>query len=896
VSTSNPDNDPGAQDRAFIGSKSPDPDGGLYERLRGILNGAVGALRLGSASIYLLNEARNRLYEHVSVSGAGEPGGQQGSSFTFESGSRIGDMMAGSQTSATRDHFASPRDEDAAVSLTVDDKIVGLLAAKGQGGSDRTTPDIESLKQFASQAAFAMEAASAVARWKKEARHERTLFEVSKAIASALDPNQILRMVAQLMAAGVDSGRAAVYVIESDLAQIRRRADFGIDEKTAEQYSAIPFDFSSPAARRLSEGSLLDFTPDAEDQFLRDLSASIGGTPGSVVPLTSKGRTIALAAVALPPGASQFSQDEVELLTAIAAQAAVSIENATLYDAQNHAVTELAALYAVSQALAATPDLNDRLQVVAESIMAVSGVSRCGVFLIEGGQARGHIILGANPDEAARFGQLCLGLSERETAMMLAIKEGRPTIIDRAAGTADSYMAASWRVRRMLAVPLIYEGRTVGLAAADEPGQKATFSPSALKVAAAIGEQAALAIQTARLFEQIRQHAAELEVLWEVAQALGSEMDTDDILDKLLEQVTRLPNIVTASVFVPHSDGTLVVARPDGRRERFRRISSLREASDVACAPVLQQTAPAIVDAGPDGPAILSLPLRHAGHTRGLLNVMAPRTHEFTTSESRVLGSLASVVGALLARAHLYERERRIAETFQRSFLPDVPDQVDGYDIAHQYAAALDEARVGGDFYDVFRVPDGRMALVIGDVSGKGLNAAVHTAMAKYLLRAHIHENASPARVLARVNDALCFYVPESMFITLFYAVLDTSQGLMYYANAGHEPPVVWSSRAGRFRSLACTGMALGFVQGAEFVEESLTLEPEDVLVMYTDGVTEARNAGGFLDISGLRDAARGVVGESAARVAEAIETRAREHAGGRLTDDIALLVVKRRG
>jgi sigma-B regulation protein RsbU (phosphoserine phosphatase) len=279
-----------------------------------------------------------------------------------------------------------------------------------------------------------------------------------------------------------------------------------------------------------------------------------------------------------------------------------------------------------------------------------------------------------------------------------------------------------------------------------------------------------------------------------------------------------------------------------------------------------------------------------------VLTLLAPGGHDFTTAELRLAGSIASVAAAALTRAQIFERERRIAETFQRTFLPHVPEQVGEFELAHQYAAALDEARVGGDFYDVFHTPDGRLALVIGDVSGKGLNAAVHTAMAKYLLRGFAHCSADPGAVLRQVNNALCFYAPENMFITLFFGLLDTSSGLLYYANAGHEPPLLWSRKTGRIRSLASTGRALGFVGGGEFLCEEAAIEPGDILVMYTDGVTEARNGGTLFDVSGVRDAVRSAAGDSAARVAELIETRAREHAGGRLTDDIALLVARRRG
>ncbi len=896
------------QTRPASGPAEEDRD--LYERLRAILAGAVDTLKLGGASIYLLNETRDVLSGHVSVDSSGRAEDITGNRWRFDTDSHLAGMMAGKVSAVTGEHTGKGKGT-AAVPLTVNDRIVGVLSATSQEGGSQAEENVDRLKLFASQAAFAMEAAAAASRWRQEAHHERTLFEVSRAISSALDPLQVQRLVAELMARGVGSDRAALYVIERDLQQLRRRASFGVEEEVSERYATIRFEEGSPLVRTLEAHRSAPVSPDSAETMNRQLSESIGGRRALAVPLLSKGYLTAVAVVACPEGAEHFEPEDVELLMAIAAQAAVSIENASLYDAQNRAVTEFAALYAVSQALAASPSLNDRLQVVAQSIMAVTGMSRCGVFLIEDGQARGYLLLGATPEEEEDFRKLRLGLSERETAMMQAIKTGEPTIIDSPAGRKDGYVARKWRIQRMLAVPLIYEGRTVGLAAVDEPGRKVVIGEKVIQVAAAIGEQAALAIQNARLFEQTRQHAEEMEVLFEVAQVLGAEMQTEDLLDKLHGQIGLLPFVKGSSVIIRDRDGSLLVSHGVGRRARVRNTRSLSDPFDQFSLKALQSHE-AVMEREVDVPrrtefaelresgleqaAILALPLTQRGETIGVLTLLAPGGHEFTRPEQRLAGSIASVAAAALTRAQIFEREQRIAETFQRTFLPQVPEQVGQFELAHQYAAALDEARVGGDFYDVFQVPDGRLALVIGDVSGKGLGAAVHTAMAKYLLRGFAHGSPEPAAVLEQVNDALCFYVPDNMFVTLFFGLLDTSTGLLYYANAGHEPPLLWSRSTGRVRSLASTGRALGFVRGGDFLCEEAALEPGDVLVMYTDGVTEARNGGRLFDVSGVRDAVREAAGQSAARVAELIETRAREHAGGRLTDDIALLVVRRRG
>ncbi|MEI6914614.1 MAG: SpoIIE family protein phosphatase, partial [Armatimonadota bacterium] len=364
-------------------------------------------------------------------------------------------------------------------------------------------------------------------------------------------------------------------------------------------------------------------------------------------------------------------------------------------------------------------------------------------------------------------------------------------------------------------------------------------------------------------------------------------------------------------IMVKHWDGSLFVSRHAGEPSRYRNEKALTDACDLRTVTTMESLEAQVIrdvrkhagciyselaSSDSESCSVLSIPLVQEKKTIGLLNIFAKDDREFTTGENRLFGSLSSLAAAAISRAQVFERERRIAETFQRSFLPDISDQYGEYEIARQYAAALEEARIGGDFYDVFHVGEDKLALVIGDVSGKGLDAAVHTATAKYLIRAFAFEEHDPGHILSRANDALCFYVPESMFVTLFLAVLDTKTGFVYYANAGHELPLVWSRKAARFRSLACTGRALGFMANCQYLTEQVVLEQGDVLLMYTDGITEARKDGKFFDTRGVRDAAEPIIHASAAQVAESIESEVRKYTGGKLRDDIALLVVKRQG
>jgi serine phosphatase RsbU (regulator of sigma subunit) len=186
------------------------------------------------------------------------------------------------------------------------------------------------------------------------------------------------------------------------------------------------------------------------------------------------------------------------------------------------------------------------------------------------------------------------------------------------------------------------------------------------------------------------------------------------------------------------------------------------------------------------------------------------------------------------------EQELLVARRIQHALLPkDVPT-VSGWEISPYYQPARE---VGGDFYDFLPLADGRLGLVIGDVSGKGVPAAVLMASTRSVLRAVAQRALMPGQVLAEANEVLSADVPPSMFVTCFYGILDPSSGRFHYANAGHNLPY-WrhNDLASEMRA---TGMPLGLLPGMNYEEKEAILGPGDAVLFYSDGLVEAHNAEG---------------------------------------------------
>jgi phosphoserine phosphatase RsbU/P len=202
---------------------------------------------------------------------------------------------------------------------------------------------------------------------------------------------------------------------------------------------------------------------------------------------------------------------------------------------------------------------------------------------------------------------------------------------------------------------------------------------------------------------------------------------------------------------------------------------------------------------------------------------------------------------------------------------------------------------VGGDFYDILPLPDGRLVVAVGDVAGKGSPAALLMALLLAILRTLVDEQLEPADLAQRLNVQVCRHAPGSRFITLFYAVYEPSNGLLTYVSAGHMPPLVMR-RDGACERLADGGIALGMFEHSTYTAGRVMLQPDDLVAVYSDGITEAENPQGRpFDEIGLETALRALAGstlsETGAGVVRAVERHTDEK---KFADDLTILLLRR--
>ncbi|GEM_PF-1856540 len=240
-----------------------------------------------------------------------------------------------------------------------------------------------------------------------------------------------------------------------------------------------------------------------------------------------------------------------------------------------------------------------------------------------------------------------------------------------------------------------------------------------------------------------------------------------------------------------------------------------------------------------------------------------------------------------------YQREKHFAESLQKALAPRKPSVGSGYRTASRYKAAYDGQEIGGDFYDVFATAQGYVALVIGDVSGKGLEAASLAAAARSTVRAFAFEASSAGHALTHANRVLHSQQPWGSFVTAALAIIDLPRGSVKYASAGH-PPAVIRRRSGEIEFLTIGCPPFGIDENMRYIEDEINLDPGDKIVFYTDGISEARDGANLFGTEGIADVlGRHGDGDPEVILAELLEA-ARKHSAGKLKDDAAVIVIER--
>ena len=291
--------------------------------------------------------------------------------------------------------------------------------------------------------------------------------------------------------------------------------------------------------------------------------------------------------------------------------------------------------------------------------------------------------------------------------------------------------------------------------------------------------------------------------------------------------------------------------------------------------------------------AFALVPVKNRGEVGDVMGFCWDADITFGDAQRELLRKLELSLSLALENARQYADERRLTRTLRGAFF-SAPRAIAGFEMGHLYHAASGVSAIGGDFYDVMPLPDGRVGVLIGDVSGHGAEAAGLTALVKSAMRAEALRLPSPESVMDRANELVLHGAAAHEFVSAFFGLVDGHSGHMAYSMAGHPPPVLL--RAGSEPVLLqADGAVLGASGGRRYENRGTVLDIGDLLVLYTDGLIEARSpAGVAFGADRLLSAIAEVGHESAERVPESLFLSAFGHAEGRLRDDVAIVALRR--
>ena len=286
--------------------------------------------------------------------------------------------------------------------------------------------------------------------------------------------------------------------------------------------------------------------------------------------------------------------------------------------------------------------------------------------------------------------------------------------------------------------------------------------------------------------------------------------------------------------------------------------------------------------------ALIGVPLLAEDEVTGVLVAGAEPPREFGGEDLTLRRLAAERVGLAIAHARVYEREHRIAETLQRSLLPDRLPNLPGLEVAARYLPAAAEAEVGGDWYDVIPIAGGAVGLVMGDVAGKGLAGASMVGRLRSALRAYALEGHDGGRVVERLNRLLWTEAEESQMATMLYLIVDPAASTVRWVNAGHPPPLMVTRGEGRFLE-GQASVPLGVLPFPTYEEVTSRLDPGDALLLYTDGLVERPGEHLDLGFEQLKAAVRAAPDDPQGLLDHLLATLVPE---GGAADDVALLTL----
>jgi len=754
--------------------------------------------------------------------------------------------------------------------LKVEDKILGVLDLQSDQLNAFHPNDLLVLRVLADNIATAVETARLFGDLEKRAQQLALVADVGRNITSILELKELLNKVANLIQERFSYPYVHLFSVHQNRRQIIYEAGSGAHSQGAE---GMVLNLDS------GEGLIPETARNGKTILANDVSHEPQYKPSSMlpddtlselcIPLIYDKQVVGVLDIQ-SNRRNAFNQDDRLLFESLADTIAAAIHNADVYRSERWRRQVADSLREVAGLLSSDVSVDDVLDAILRELERNLPCDVAAVWLADGDEIYLAHLHGADPVEVESvtsrwpetYDYLVSALDSHEPVIRMPADPLGPTGL--ACGYAADYSS--------IAAALRIEDQPVGLLTLSHhlPGR---YGHEAQAMTSTYASYAAVAIENARLYDSAQEQAYASAALLQVAQAVADANNLDETLNAIVRITPILVGVKSCAIYYADMDG-FQPAQAYGFPEDvqgllwehkfangdFPLLDTVRERGQLVIGlldpsipqdwldPILMLTEQDSYYAMQGGERLLiGFPVMVRNDLFGVMLVEeSNENRRFRQKRIEIISGICQQVALSIQNEHLkremvlrerLEHEVELARQIQKTFLPNHLPEFPGWDLAAFWRPARE---VGGDFYDIFELPDGKLGLFIADVSDKGIPAALFMALTRTLVRAVVYDIPSPAAVLQRVNNIIIPDNEQSMFVTAFYASLDLKSGRFEYANAGHNPPL-WFARENRsISALRRTGTALGILDDIAAENAVIHLHHGDFVLMYTDGLTEA--------------------------------------------------------
>ena len=747
------------------------------------------------------------------------------------------------------------------------------------------------------------EAREAQAGTVRELKTALLMLEAAQSLSARLDLPEALRVLADLALRFTGLKRAFVNLIDAEeLVLTPMVATGGLAAPAGATIGFNDLTRTSLSAILAHKTAVLDYELADTPEYDRKIARANNVRLALFVPLLLGDEIVGEITLDAPGRRHQFTTREIELVEGIASQAAAVVRNAQLFASEQQRARLAETVAEIDSSLHSSLDSAEMMRLaVAEGARGLGAdtgavsIYRDHTFVVQYSHGFPEDITGVVlPEEQERHS--IFALKTREVVVI------QDTDYD---SRVDPQHMREFGVRAVIVVPLVVAGDPIGNLYYNYHSPR-RLNKQEVDFARHLGASMSLAMENARLVETERVNARVSEALTRIDQSIHATLERDVILQRVaVESATAIG-----------ADGTVLAVR-EGDSWVVRYAYNMSEdliggAFTVEQAPFMAIAAktgqPVAIDDAFNDPravretqealqtrAVMMTPLTVGDDVIGGLFFNYRDVHHFTELDLEYASRLAVSIGLAMTNVRLYEAEHTISTRLQEALLA-LPVEMPGIEFAHAYHSATEATRVGGDFYDVFELDNEHVGITIGDVAGKGLNAAVLTSLAKHTIRAHAAEHGkTPAQVLELTNHVFFKATPAESFVTIFFGILDCRDGRLVYANAGHTTGVVVRSDHS-VDELSSTAPVLGAFSDIHPDQAEVRLEPEHLLFLYTDGLTEARRESEFFGQERLFEILSGMDDIAPLGAVSRVIDEVMDFSGNQLRDALALLAVRCEG